>query len=300
MRADIECKEARSGMGSGRRSGDRRARAATEADPESGVPFDYVTVILEKAGRRVHTHRPCLHALAGRVATRTCTRDYRCEQCDFDRLVERTHLLYPRKGNGIVDIDGYRHSEQCHYHRGHTWTLPDYGGNVRIGLDDFAARMIGYAEAVELPALGSTILPGEPCFALRRDRHWVRVLSPIQGTVVSINEDVVRCPDLIHTDAFEKGWLVLVRPDADASVCAALVHGEEAREWMAQECGFFRVLLTRGFGGRMSVDDPERCTIVSDWAWITLVETFLHTRVTVDPRSGSRPRSESKERDEWQ
>ncbi len=241
--------------------------------------------LLDRGGQRASSHRPCLHSLAGRLEPRLCTRDYRCDTCELDELVEKTALVYPKKCKSIVEIDGYRHSEHCHYHRGHSWIHPEYGGNVRIGIDDFAARVIGYADAIELPRSGSRIFPGAPAFSLKRDRHWVRVLSPIQGTVLTVNETVLENPELVRNDSFERGWLVLVKPDPDSIPCTALVHGEKAKDWLAQESGFLNVLLSSGLGGRTSMGNPTRCQLISDWVWVTLVETFLHSKVIFDPSS---------------
>ncbi len=282
MSRDGAYREARTDLESGRGSGIRVPRTLNLADPEPNLPFDCVTVILDKTGGRIEVQRPCLHALAGRVAKRVCTLGYRCDSCEFDRLVEETHLPLRRRSHPTVVINGYQHSEQCQYHRGHTWTLPEHGGNMRIGLDDFAARLIGHTDAIELPSPGSRILAGEPCFAFRRDRHWVKVLAPIAGIVVSINEEVVRSPGLVHRNAFDEGWLALVKPERKTSRCPPLLQGEEAKEWMVRECDFFQVLLRRGFGGRTSTDQAASSTLVSDWAWIMLVETFLHTRVARD------------------
>lgn len=285
MRTDLPLGDLKHGTDSQGLAGEGLMQSGGD-DPAQGSPIDFADPLMDRGTRRAHTHRPCLHSLAGRVGTRTCTRDYRCDTCEFDQLVEKSHLMYPKKCKSIVEVEGYRHSEHCHYHRGHAWAHAEYGGNVRVGIDEFSARMIGYADAIELPLPGSRIFPGTPTFSLRRDRHWVRVLSPIQGTVVSVNEAVIETPELVRTDSFERGWLALVKPDPDSVHCATLVHGEEAKDWLAQECGFLNVLLSSGLGGRTSMGNPTRCQLISDWAWITLVETFLHTKVILDPHPG--------------
>lgn len=257
-----------------------------EGNPSESMAPDLMTILREKADKRARAHRPCLHALAGRVASRECTRDYRCDTCEFDQLVEKSNLVYPRIDNSFVDVEGYRLSEHCHYHPGHTWAHTEYGGCVRIGLDDFASSLIGYADGVQMPPPGARIFPGRPAFALKRDRHWVSVLSPIQGTILAVNSRVEQNPELIRTNAFEDGWLAVAKPDAVSNHCSSLVHGTAAREWLEQECGFLRVLLSGGLGGRLDAGNsraPDRRTLISEWAWITLVETFLHTKVLLEP-----------------
>lgn len=256
-----------------------------KGDSPYGETPVWTRAVSEITGGHGRLPGPCLHALAGRVAKRVCGRDYRCEACELDQLVERSHLQSPRKSGSAVEIEGYRYSEQCLYHPGHTWAYAEYGGNVRIGLDDFASSIIGYAESVHMPAPGTRITPGMPLFALRRDRHWVRVLSPLQGVIVGVNSGVIQHPELIRADPFGEGWLVLAKPDRDSSYCEMLSYGEAAREWLAQESGFLRMLLCSGLGGRQKGDyvshDPSMP--ISDWAWKTLVETFLHTRVLLQP-----------------
>ncbi|MCG8544261.1 MAG: glycine cleavage system protein H, partial [Alphaproteobacteria bacterium] len=49
--------------------------------------------------------------------------------------------------------------------------------------------------------------------------------SAAAGEVVEINEDVVATPTLANDDPYEKGWLVILRPDDWDSVKGGLVPG---------------------------------------------------------------------------
>jgi hypothetical protein len=61
--------------------------------------------------------------------------------------------------------DGY------HFHQGHAWANPADGDLVTVGLDDFAAQLVGPPDGLELPAVGGIVRQGEPgCDAESRGR----------------------------------------------------------------------------------------------------------------------------------
>lgn len=78
---------------------------------------------------------------------------------------------------GAQDRGGgrFRHGPSYYYHRGHTWARVEYGGQVRVGLDDFAARLFGPADSWRLPESGMGVDSGEPGAAMGRDDHSARL-----------------------------------------------------------------------------------------------------------------------------
>ena len=70
------------------------------------------------------------------------------------------------------------------YHRGHTWVRPEMDGTVTVGLDDFARRLVGTPDRIELPAPGSRLEVNGPAGRITAHGNEVRVLSPVDGTVV--------------------------------------------------------------------------------------------------------------------
>lgn len=116
-------------------------------------------------------------------------------------------------------VAGFEIPEHLRFHQGHAWALGESPDLVRAGIDDFAAKLIGEAEEVSLPQRGRWIYQGEKVWSFRVNGELVEMVSPIEGTVSDLNDEVVRHPETLTADPYGDGWLMIVRsPDADTSL----------------------------------------------------------------------------------
>lgn len=128
-------------------------------------------------------------------------------------------------------VAGFRVPAHLSYHPGHTWAMKEGSDLVRVGLDDFAARLAGKLDHIQLPDRGRWVRQGQGAVSLKRDGAKLAMTSPIEGTVVDVNEAVLRDPDLARRDPYGEGWLMLVNaPDAKLSF-RNLIAGPLARWW---------------------------------------------------------------------
>jgi len=126
----------------------------------------------------------------------------------------------------------FRLPEGFFYHQGHSWAAADGPDVFRVGIDDFAQRLIGRPSAVELPRVGEQIRQGEPGWKLRVDAESVPLLSPLEGEVVDVNEEVLKSPALVNADPYGRGWLMKVRVPRAAGNLKNLLSGRLAAAWM--------------------------------------------------------------------
>ncbi|MBW2038836.1 MAG: glycine cleavage system protein H [Deltaproteobacteria bacterium] len=124
--------------------------------------------------------------------------------------------------------------EERYYHQGHSWAMPQGHGIVKIGVDDFAQKLVGRPTTVNLPPIGSRIEQGEVGWSLGFDAKTIDMISPVNGEVVAINKDVLRDPSVITQDPYEKGWLVMVKADKIKADLKNLLTGKLARAWMGE------------------------------------------------------------------
>src|SRR5215472_10499264 len=112
-------------------------------------------------------------------------------------------------------VGGFQVPESFRYHPGHTWALSESPSLVRIGMDQFAAKLAGKIERISLPQRGQWIRQGQKVWTLHRDGKSVDMVSPIEGSVADVNDAVLQNPALALNDPFGEGWLVTVQsPDA--------------------------------------------------------------------------------------
>ncbi len=134
-------------------------------------------------------------------------------------------------------IGGFRVPENLRYHPGHTWALSESPNLVRVGMDDFASKLIGKVERITLPQRGQWIRQGQKIASIFRDGHAVDMVSPIEGSIADVNDAVAGDPKLAAKDPYGEGWLVTVQsPDAKTNF-RNLLGGALARWWTEESAG---------------------------------------------------------------
>lgn len=175
-------------------------------------------------------------------------------------------------------VAGFALPENFRYHPGHTWALGESPKLVRVGLDDFAARLIGKVDRIKLPQRGQWVRQGQRIWTIERNGSKVEMASPIEGIVTDVNEAVAENPNLARRDPYGDGWLVTVHaPDAKTNF-RNLLGGILARRWMEEAARRLRSRMPALAGavaqdGGLAVEDllahlPEQ-------AWAELTREFF-------------------------
>jgi len=134
--------------------------------------------------------------------------------------------------NKISLIDWFYLADNFYYHQGHSWVAPSRGDVVTIGIDDFAQKLLGKPSALSLPKIGSMLKQGDKGIELKIDSKSIDILSPVEGEVLEINEEVINSPELINMDPYNKGWLLRVRVPQLRTNLRNLLSGNLAKAWM--------------------------------------------------------------------
>jgi len=123
--------------------------------------------------------------------------------------------------------------EEIFYHQGHTWAAPVRKNLVKVGLDDFAQRLVGKINAIHLPGIGSTIHQGDTAWSLEIDSKKIDMLSPIDGKVMAVNDKVVTSPENINQYPYVS-WLMEVESPRFSVNKKQLLSGAMAKKWMEE------------------------------------------------------------------
>ncbi len=259
---------------------DKAMTAAVRAGKEQDAGGKRVRSFRDKSKEKTYSDRLCRHVLTGRVANRLCGMDYRCDICEFDQLLEDIEVVYPIGDVSTVEVAGYRYSVSYYYNAGHAWARVEYGGRVRVGIDDFAMKLLGSPDGWDLPRIGDRVEPNEPAFALKRGDHRAEFLSPVGGTLISVNRKVLGNPDLVHSDPYKEGWLFLVEPDHLKDDLEPLHFGEQGKNWLTSEIELLHELAPGEHGSIAATGAPPVDDVfnhVPEIGWERLVRTFLRT-----------------------
>jgi glycine cleavage system H lipoate-binding protein len=179
----------------------------------------------------------------------------------------------------------FRVPEGYDFHQGHTWmkadhTSPNRQRLVKVGLDDFAQKLIGRVDAVELPAVGSRLTQGDKGWSLMVDSEAIPMLSPVDGEVVAVNQEVLRSPGILSRDPYGAGWLLEVNSDRLAADTRNLLSGKVARAWMETSLENLHPVRHEALGpvlqdGGIPLEGIAR--VLGGDQWVELAKTHLLT-----------------------
>ena len=153
----------------------------------------------------------------------------------FWRMVSRPATAISRATESIVPaISEWFHlpEEKLYYHQGHSWAMPESGNVVRVGMDDFAQKLVGKIDAVQLPQVGARVTQGEKGWSLLAGSKSIDMLSPVDGEIIAINESLLSSPEKIGQDPYGQSWLLKVRAPKISANLKNLLSGKLARKWM--------------------------------------------------------------------
>ena len=126
---------------------------------------------------------------------------------------------------------------------GHVWANVAVAGLVRLGLDDFARKMIGRIDAIEMPLKGATIRKGEPLFTVRQGGRVGVFIAPISGVVQDLNAELTQHLEWLVSRPYERGWICSMKPEHLAEELGQLKIGEIAGAWYQAEITRLRQML---------------------------------------------------------
>jgi len=117
------------------------------------------------------------------------------------------------------------------FHPGHAWARVEDMDTVTVGMDDFAARLLGSADSISLPKLGSRVKQGFLGWGFKTDSRVIHMLSPVEGEIVAVNDAVANSPRAAFEDPYGKGWLFKVKSTNLSSNLKNMIPGSMVGEW---------------------------------------------------------------------
>lgn len=126
------------------------------------------------------------------------------------------------------------------------WIRLEEDNQAIIGLTDEALEDYDELISIRLPTEGDEFSKDEPFgrLSVGTTGTGLRLLAPVSGEVVAVNEDIVDTPEAILEDPYEEGWLI--RLD--------LTSMSEYDDLMTRD--EYDEFIDEGFGGD-SLDDSD-------------------------------------------
>ncbi len=134
----------------------------------------------------------------------------------------------------MTDIKGYTMPDDLYYHEEHSWARVD-GDRVTVGMSDFFQKEAGDIVFVDLPEEEDDVEQGEVCGKIQ-SRKWIgKLVAPVSGEILEINEDLDEDTSLINTDPYGKGWILVIEASNLDEDLENLMRGDAVVPFLEKE-----------------------------------------------------------------
>ena len=96
------------------------------------------------------------------------------------------------------------------FSQNHIW-VAENGGTLLLGITDYAQEKLGNIMFVNLPDIGDTVVKDRKFGDIESIKTVSDLLSPVDGEIVRINEELIDEPERINADPYAC-WPVEVKP----------------------------------------------------------------------------------------
>jgi len=111
----------------------------------------------------------------------------------------------------MKDVSELKFPEELGYVESHEWVRSE-DGRARIGITDYAQDQLGDVVYVELPAVGKALAKGAPFGSVESVKAVSELYMPVSGKVVETNPALENSPELVNSDPYGQGWMIVVEP----------------------------------------------------------------------------------------
>lgn len=130
-------------------------------------------------------------------------------------------------------VKTYDLPDELYHHKEHMWLRAE-GDVAVVGLNDFAQKLAGEIQFVELPDEDEDVSADDVVGTVETGKWVGKLYAPVSGTVSEVNEAVDDDPSLINSDPYGEGWLFKITM-SDPGQLEDLMRGEAAVTWLESE-----------------------------------------------------------------
>ncbi len=107
-----------------------------------------------------------------------------------------------------MNPDDRRYTEE------HEWARVE-GRRLTVGITEYAQDALGDVVYIDLPATGTRVEQGQPFGEVESTKSVSDLYAPVTGTIVERNETLESNPELVNSDPYGDGWMVVIEAEDD-------------------------------------------------------------------------------------
>ncbi len=107
----------------------------------------------------------------------------------------------------------------------HEWVRVGDGGEVTVGISEFAAGELGDIVYIELPGEGDEVRAGESMGTIEAVKTVTDLYAPVSGAISAVNLTLDENPEQVNSSPYEDGWFVRIRMSDAPELENLMSHG---------------------------------------------------------------------------
>ena len=111
--------------------------------------------------------------------------------------------------------------ENLKYTKDHEWIQID-GDTGLVGITDYAQGELGDVVFVEVPPVGKVVKAHDSFGTIEAVKAVSDLYAPVSGSVVAVNPELEKTPEIVNKDPYGKGWMVKIKLSNPAEVSGLL------------------------------------------------------------------------------
>ena len=158
---------------------------------------------------------------------------------------------------------------------GHCWASLEQDGAVKVGMDDFAKKLIGKIDSLELPNLGMNIKAGQPLFTIKQGQKSIVFNSPVSGKITRTNTLLKANLESLDATPYDTNWICVIDAEDFDIEIKNLNIGKAAVTFYQDELDHFielRKTTAKAKDEQLYIGEFEK---FSDAEWEKMVNEFF-------------------------
>lgn len=128
--------------------------------------------------------------------------------------------------------------------KNHTWVSMNQDGIAKVGIDDFAKKLIGRVDSIELPNLGMNVKAGQPLFTVKQGNRIVTFNAPVSGKVSQINTLLKDNIEALDVTPYERNWVCALDAENLDNEIKEMSIGKSAVSFFQDDIEKFKTMFT--------------------------------------------------------
>jgi CheY-like chemotaxis protein/glycine cleavage system H lipoate-binding protein len=140
---------------------------------------------------------------------------------------------------------------------GHCWVSVIEDGSVKVGIDDFAKKIVGSIDTIELPNPGMVVKKGQLLFTVKQGLRNLSFNSPVSGKVKEVNKFINDDIKSLDVTTYDINWICEIDADELDIELPKLKIGKSAVSFYQGDIERLRELKKKQKKGKETESEPD-------------------------------------------